>query len=63
MDQVRTRLGAHPVPMQLPIGAEEHFKGVVDLVRMKAIYWNEADKGLTYEAKDIPADMANQFLN
>src|SRR3989344_3819225 len=60
VDQVRTRLGAHPVPMQLPIGAEEHFKGVVDLVRMKAIYWNEADKGLTYEAKDIPADMADQ---
>jgi elongation factor G len=45
------------VPIQLPIGAEEDFKGVVDLIRMKAIYWNEEDKGLTYEAKDIPAEM------
>jgi elongation factor G len=55
--QVRERLGAFPVPIQLPIGAEENFKGVVDLVRMKAIYWNEADRGVTYEAKEIPADM------
>jgi len=55
--QVEKRLGARPVPLQLPIGAEEHFKGVVDLVRMKAIYWNEADMGTTYEERDIPADM------
>lgn len=55
--QVRERLGSVPVPIQLPIGAEDAFKGVVDLVRMKAIYWNEADKGMTYDAKDIPADM------
>ncbi|OGT21575.1 MAG: translation elongation factor G [Gammaproteobacteria bacterium RBG_16_57_12] len=55
--QIKSRLGANPVPVQLPIGAEENFKGVVDLVRMKAIYWNEADKGLTYEAKEIPAEM------
>ncbi len=55
--QVRERLGSHPIPIQLPIGAEDTFKGVIDLVRMKAIYWNEADKGMTYEAKDIPADM------
>lgn len=55
--QIKSRLGANPVPMQLPIGQEEHFKGVVDLVRMKAIWWNEADKGLSYEAKDVPADM------
>lgn len=55
--QVKSRLGANPVPIQIPIGAEERFEGVVDLVRMKAIYWNEADKGMTYEAKDIPADM------
>ena len=51
MEQVKTRLGANPVPIQLPIGAEENFKGVVDLIRMKAIYWNEADKGMTYEAQ------------
>jgi elongation factor G len=55
--QVKDRLGATPVPIQLPIGSEDAFKGILDLVRMKAIYWNEADKGTTYEAKDIPADM------
>ena len=57
VDQVKTRLKAHPVPLQLPIGAEEAFQGVVDLVRMQAIYWNEADSGMTYEAKPIPDDM------
>ncbi len=56
--QIRERLGATPVPLQLPIGAEDHFKGVVDLIRQRAIYWNEADKGATYEEQDIPADMA-----
>ena len=56
-EQVRTRLGATPVPMQIAIGAEEDFKGVVDLITMKAIYWNEGDQGATYEAKDIPADL------
>lgn len=55
--QVRSRLGANPVPIQLPIGAEEKFQGVIDLILMKAIYWNEADKGMTFEAKEIPADM------
>ncbi len=55
--QVRERLGSYPVPIQVPIGAEENFKGIIDLVRMKAIYWNEADKGTTYEAKDIPAEL------
>ena len=55
--QVRERLGANPVPLQLPIGAEDDFQGVVDLVRMQAIYWNEADKGTTYEEKDVPGDM------
>lgn len=55
--QVESRLRGCPVPLQLPIGAEEEFKGVVDLIRMKAIYWNEADSGMTYEAKDIPEDM------
>jgi len=55
--QIKSRLGASPVPLQLPIGAEDGFKGVVDLVRMKAIYWSEADMGTTYELQEIPADM------
>jgi elongation factor G len=55
--QIKDRLGANPVPLQLPIGAEEHFKGVVNLIRMKAIYWNETDMGMTYEEREIPADM------
>lgn len=57
VEQVRKRLGAHPVPLQLPIGAEEHFEGVVDLMIMKAIYWNEADQGMSYEERDIPDNM------
>ena len=56
-DQIKTRLGGNPVPMQIAIGAEEGFKGVVDLITMKAIYWNEEDQGATYETKDIPADL------
>ena len=59
VDQIKTRLGAVPVPIQLPIGAEDTFQGVVDLVQMKAIYWNEADMGVTYDAKEIPADMVD----
>jgi elongation factor G len=58
--QVKSRLRANPVPVQLPIGAEENFLGVVDLVRMKAIFWNNEDMGLTYDAKDIPADMLDE---
>ncbi|MGI9232226.1 MAG: elongation factor G, partial [Woeseiaceae bacterium] len=57
VDQVRERLGANPVPIQLPIGAEENFEGVIDLIRMKAIYWDESNMGTTYEARDIPADL------
>ncbi len=57
IDQVRERLGANPVPIQLPIGAEENFAGVIDLVRMKAIYWDESNMGTTYDARDIPEDM------
>ena len=57
VEQVKDRLGANPVPLQLPIGAEEDFKGVVDLIRMQAIYWNEADKGISYEETEVPADM------
>ncbi len=57
LEQIKDRLGASPVPMQLPIGSEEEFEGVVDLVRMKAIYWNEDDLGVTYEAREISPDM------
>ena len=57
VEQVKERLGANPVPVQLPIGAEEKFQGVVDLIRMQAIYWSEADKGTSYEEKEVPADM------
>ena len=57
VEQIKTRLGSHPVPMQLNIGAEEEFKGVVDLVKMKAIMWNEEDMGLTYVEQDIPAEL------
>ncbi|MDG1061971.1 MAG: elongation factor G, partial [SAR86 cluster bacterium] len=56
-DQIRDRLKANVVPMQYNIGAEEDFKGVVDLVKMKAIFWNEDDQGLTFEEQDIPADI------
>jgi elongation factor G len=56
-DQIRDRLKANVVPMQYNIGAEENFKGVVDLVKMKAIFWNEDDQGLTFEEQEIPADI------
>ncbi len=55
--QIRTRLGAKPIPIQLPIGAEEHFKGVVDLIKMRAIYWDDSTQGMKFEERDIPADM------
>ena len=55
--QVRERLGANTVPIQLPIGAEEHFEGVIDLIRMRAIYWDEGNMGMTYEAREIPDEM------
>ena len=55
--QMKERLRANPVPIQVPIGAEDHFKGVVDLVKMKAILWNEADQGVTFTYEDIPADL------
>jgi len=57
VEQIRERLGSHAVPIQLAIGAEENFQGVVDLIKMKAIYWNEADLGATFEEKEIPSDM------
>lgn len=60
VDQVKTKLGAQPIPIQLPIGAEEKFEGVIDLVKMKAIYWNEENQGTTFEERDIPAAMQDE---
>jgi len=57
VEQVKERLGATPVIVQLPIGAEDNFAGVVDLIGMRAVYWDESNMGTTYEARDIPADM------
>ena len=56
-EQMRARLRANVVPIQLPIGAEEKFEGVIDLVRMKAIYWDEASQGMKFELRDIPSDL------
>ena len=58
--QIRERLGANPVPVQLPIGAEEKFEGVIDLIQMKAIYWSEENMGTTFELRDIPAELADE---
>jgi elongation factor G len=58
--QVKDRLGANPIAIEIPIGAEENFKGVVDLVKMKAIYWDEATQGMKFEEKDIPAELKAQ---
>jgi len=55
--QLKDRLGANPVPLQMTIGAEENFTGVVDLLKMKAIIWNEADQGMTFESREIPEDL------
>jgi elongation factor G len=57
VDQVKERLGANPVPVQLPIGAEENFEGIVDLIRMKAIYWDEDNMGTSFELRDIPDNL------
>jgi elongation factor G len=56
-DQMKSRLKANPVPIQIPIGAEENFVGVVDLVRMKAIYWDDASQGMKYDEREIPAEL------
>lgn len=60
VDQLRERLGALPVPLQMTIGAEEGFEGVVDLIKMKSIIWNQEDKGTTFEYGDIPADLQDK---
>ena len=59
-DQMRTRLKANPVPLQIPIGAEDSFEGVVDLIKMKGIYWDDASQGTKFEYRDIPADLMDQ---
>lgn len=58
--QVKERLGANPVPIQLPLGAEDRFQGVIDLVRMKAIYWDESNMGTTHEVRDIPEELLEE---
>jgi len=55
--QIKTRLGGNPVPLQLPIGAEEKFQGVVDLIKMKAIFWDDSTQGMRFEEREIPAEM------
>ncbi|MDD2723976.1 MAG: elongation factor G [Methylovulum sp.] len=60
VEQIKNRLGANPVPMQLPIGVEEDYKGVVDLVKMKAIYWEEANMGMTFTEEEVPSDMLSE---
>ncbi len=57
VEQIRTRLGGNPVPVQLPIGAEDSFEGVVDLVKMKAIWWDDETQGMRFEYRDVPASM------
>ena len=60
VNQIKDRLGANIIPIQYNIGAEEDFKGVIDLINMRAIYWNEDDQGLTFESKEIPAELQDR---
>ncbi len=60
VDQIKTRLGSNPVPLQVPIGSEDSFKGVVDLLTMKAIVWDEESKGMKFEIIDIPDDLSEK---
>ena len=60
VEQIKKRLGHTPVPVQLPIGAEDNFQGQIDLIKMKAIYWNDEDKGMTYREEEIPAELLAQ---
>ena len=60
VDQVTERLGANPVPVQLPIGAEENFEGVVDLIKMQALYWDESDLGVSVEVREVPAELQTE---
>ena len=61
--QIKERLGARAVPIQLPIGAEEKFEGIVDLVRMKAIYWEVENLGVAYEEREIPDGLKEKAEN
>ncbi len=60
LEQVQTRLKANPVPIHMPIGAEERFQGIVDLVKMQAIYWDDSTQGMKFEAKDVPAELMDE---
>ena len=60
VDQIKTRLGSNPVPLQVPIGSEDNFKGVVDLLTMKSIVWDEESKGMKFEVTDIPEDLLSK---
>jgi len=60
VEQIKKRLAARPVPIQLPIGAEEHFQGVVDLIKMKAIYWDDSTQGMRFDEREIPAEMVDE---
>ncbi|NDA13991.1 MAG: elongation factor G [Gammaproteobacteria bacterium] len=60
VDQIRNRLGSNAICLQVPIGAEDQFEGVVDLIKMKAIYWDEETRGTKFEERDIPADLVDQ---
>ncbi|MGO1283207.1 MAG: elongation factor G, partial [Psychrobacter sp.] len=60
IDQIKTRLGGNPVPLVIPIGKEDDFEGVVDLVSMKAIYWDEASQGMQYEEREIPTELQDK---
>jgi len=59
-EHIRTRLKGNPIPIQIPIGAEEKFEGIVDLVKMKAIYWDDSTQGMKYDARDIPANLLDE---
>lgn len=56
---MRLRLKANPIALQVPIGAEEKFEGVVDLIKMKAIYWDDSSQGMKFDYRDIPADLVD----
>ena len=60
VEQIRTRLRGNPVPLQLPIGAEDKFEGVVDLIQMKSIYWDDSTEGMKFEYREVPAEMLEQ---
>ncbi|MEE8379869.1 MAG: elongation factor G, partial [Gammaproteobacteria bacterium] len=60
VEQIKTRLGSNPIPVQLPIGAEDNFVGIIDLIKKKAIYWDDDSLGANFEEKEIPADMVGQ---